>query len=141
VTFAPPYSHPSGTDTNYLPNCDQMLPVIADMFKVTPKCIQQAAKAPPPGDSGGNSGNGGSGNGGKGSGGGGKGGKGGGGKGGGGKGGKSFIGTNEAFMGPVLSDAAQAAQNARLVDPINGTRSLLDLMFMVVFGSIDAAQV
>ncbi|GHO98449.1 hypothetical protein KSF_084970 [Reticulibacter mediterranei] len=45
VTLSPPYSMPSGANTNYLPLCDQITPRIAKMFGLrgNAKCIPQGA--------------------------------------------------------------------------------------------------
>ncbi len=46
ITFSPPYSMPASTTSNYLPVCDQIMPVIARMFAIEPKCIPQPASPP-----------------------------------------------------------------------------------------------
>ncbi|HZR41277.1 MAG TPA: LCP family protein, partial [Ktedonobacteraceae bacterium] len=47
VTFSPPYSKPSGANTNYLPICEQIAPKIATMFAlgVNAKCLPQVASS------------------------------------------------------------------------------------------------
>jgi hypothetical protein len=41
VTLSPPYSTPSSTNTNYLPVCSQITPIISQMFGIQANCIPQ----------------------------------------------------------------------------------------------------
>jgi hypothetical protein len=43
VTLSPPYSTPSATNTNYLPICSQITPVISQMFSIQASCIPQSS--------------------------------------------------------------------------------------------------
>jgi LCP family protein required for cell wall assembly len=41
VTLSPPYSAPSSQNTNYLPNCSQIITIISQMFGIQANCIPQ----------------------------------------------------------------------------------------------------
>lgn len=41
ITLSPPYSTPSTTNTNYLPVCSQIIPIISQMFGIQANCIPQ----------------------------------------------------------------------------------------------------
>jgi LCP family protein required for cell wall assembly len=42
VTLSPPYSAPSNQNTNYLPNCPQIIAIISQMFGIQANCIPQS---------------------------------------------------------------------------------------------------
>lgn len=41
ITLSPPYSTPSTTNTNYLPVCSQIMPIVSQMFGIQANCIPQ----------------------------------------------------------------------------------------------------
>lgn len=43
VTLSPPYSTPSSKNTNYLPICSQITPVVSQMFGIQANCIPQSS--------------------------------------------------------------------------------------------------
>lgn len=43
VTLSPPYSTPSSTNSNYLPVCSQITPVVSQMFGIQANCIPQSS--------------------------------------------------------------------------------------------------
>jgi anionic cell wall polymer biosynthesis LytR-Cps2A-Psr (LCP) family protein len=106
VTLSPPYSAPSGTNTNYLPICSQITPIVSQMFGIQANCIPQ--------------------------------------------------GNGSAGLNSIAQPSQGQTQNSQLstsqgqlvhgpnlsgMDITGGVHSLLDIMFMTVFESFDAARV
>ncbi len=115
VTLSPPYSSPSSQNTNYLPNCSQITGVISQMFGIQGSCIPQ-------GDSSAadhivpslpNA--------------------------------EIRTGTTSLHGGTHNSQPSTSRQIAGpsfdSMDVVGGVHALLDIMFMTVFQSFNAAQV
>jgi hypothetical protein len=119
ITLSPPYSSPSGQNTNYLPNCSQITPIISEMFGIQANCISQGDSrtaaalsiVPPPSP--------------------------------------SNIQTSKVpSQGDTQNSQQSKGQNPQVHSPNSssmdisgGVHSLLDIMFMTVFESFNAAQV
>ena len=136
LTLSPPYSAPSHTSSNYFPNCSLIMPAIARMFSITSKCIPQAdtggastttttqttstsvgptptptGATPTPGATHTK-----------------------------GKNKANITGGNVLAMLSALSNIGDLSLSQSYLNP-SGVHSILDLMFMVVFESFEAATV
>ena len=113
VTLSPPYSTPSGTNTNYLPVCSQITPIISQMFGIQANCIPQGdgsagldSIAQPPY--------------------------------------KTAVTSQEQTQNSQQStNQNQLVHGPNLsgMDIAGGVHTLLDIMFMTVFESFDAARI
>jgi LCP family protein required for cell wall assembly len=106
VTLSPPYSAPSGINTNYLPVCSQVTPIISQMFGIQANCIPQ------------------------------------------GNGSAGLDSIAQPSQGQTQNSQQSTSQdqlvhgpNLSGMDITGGVHSLLDIMFMTVFESFDAARV
>jgi LCP family protein required for cell wall assembly len=117
VTLSPPYSSPSSQNTNYLPNCSQITGVISQMFGIQGNCIPQgdnsAAGALSIASPSPNA--------------------------------QVQTGTISSQGGTHYSQPLTSRQiavpNFNSMDVVGGVHALLDVMFMTVFQSFNAAQV
>jgi hypothetical protein len=113
VTLSPPYSSPSSQNTNYLPNCSQITGVISQMFGIQGNCIPQSdgGAADPITPPSPSA--------------------------------EIHTGTTSLPGGTQqpLTSRQIAGPNFNSMDIVGGVHALLDIMFMTVFQSFNAAQV
>ncbi len=113
VTLSPPYSTPSGQNTNYLPVCSQITPIISQMFAIQASCIPQgdssnrAAMAPivPPSSQ------------------------------------ATLQGGTQHSQQSSSQNQQVPSSNLSGMDIAGGVHTLLDIMLMTVFESFDPAKI
>jgi LCP family protein required for cell wall assembly len=115
VTLSPPYSSPSSQNTNYLPNCSQITGIISQMFGIQGNCIPQGdgSAADPIAPPSPNA--------------------------------EKQTDTTSLQRGTQDSQSLTSQQiagpNISSMDVVGGVHALLDIMFMTVFQSFNAAQI
>jgi len=116
VTLSPPYSTPSGQNTNYLPICSQITPTISQMFGIQANCIPQgnssaASIVPPPSPSSIQTSQ------------------------------VTSQGDAQNSQQPTSQSPQVHSPSSSSMDISGGVHALLDIMLMTVFQSFDAAKV